>query len=332
MRCDSSRIRQPALSRSPNRSGTQARTAPVALPGNQPERTRPKRSDPLALSGKVLFSGLCERPPHTALRWGITLVAQTIGHLRCRQPLIEQLLGRGQHRCGQHRRPAPLARFVEPFRSLFAVALHRASGAKTEAVPVAHPVAVALKTTSTGIWSGSGRCVSIRCTCRRTDPHPLRPDRRWRGLVGVARRDGAAPGRRNCLPFRLRRSPSGFPDHPVEAAPSSSRPRPTAWSHAPTSHFPSNDCPPLRHEPSTSAMPSGRLPNFGWRAHPRLVSASRYRWRGSGTEVILSSGPAHHTASQHVLCSPADTSPLQTDGEGIPWDSGCGYISRRCTH
>jgi hypothetical protein len=92
----------------------------------------------------VSSTGFFYRLVHTSrthrLGEGVPLDAESIGHVRGLQAFIEQLLCLGQHCRGQHRRPAPLARLVEPFRSLFAVTLHGAFEADLRHPEGAHNV------------------------------------------------------------------------------------------------------------------------------------------------------------------------------------------------
>jgi hypothetical protein len=71
------------------------------------------------------FYRLVQTPRTHRLAQGVTLDAQSIGHFRCFQAFVQQLLSLFQYHWGQHRRPAALARCIESFRSLLTVALHR---------------------------------------------------------------------------------------------------------------------------------------------------------------------------------------------------------------
>jgi hypothetical protein len=95
------------------------------------------------LVSATAFSFFCRLVQTTGayrLGEGVALDAQPVGHLRRLQPLVEQPLCLAQHRCGQHRRPAALAGFVEAARPLFAVTLHRPLEADLRHTECAHDV------------------------------------------------------------------------------------------------------------------------------------------------------------------------------------------------
>jgi hypothetical protein len=79
----------------------------------------------LLVSSTGFFFRLVQPSRTHRLGEGVTLDAESIGHFRRLQALIEQLLRLGHNLRGQHRWPTALARRIEPFRSLLAVALHR---------------------------------------------------------------------------------------------------------------------------------------------------------------------------------------------------------------
>jgi hypothetical protein len=64
--------------------------------------------------------------PTRAHRFGerIALDSQPVGHFRCLQTLIQELLRFFQHRRCQYRRPAGLPLGIKSFRSLLAVEFH----------------------------------------------------------------------------------------------------------------------------------------------------------------------------------------------------------------